>query len=357
MKRVIYFAMLCLGSSACKTNNDPIKPDNEAMDVQTAPRQQSNAFSAADYTLVLQDDFDGTTLNSRWNYRAENTTRGYAVVKRENVTLDGNGILSLYAKKDGNNYTVSQISTEQSFLQKYGYFECRAKINTSKGPHSAFWLQSPTVGNTPFNPATNGVEIDIFEHHRKFDSTRIFHNLHWNGYGTNHQTLGTSSAIPGIGVGFHTFALEWTPTEYVFYVDNVEKWRTSTSVSRRSEFLLFSMELTGFGGDPALGTYPDKLDIDYVKVYKPSKITFYQNCDYGGTQAKLGVGSYTTSQLAAMGITNNDLSALSIPAGLKVVLYDNDNFTGTSKQITADQACLSGLSFDNMTSSLVISAN
>jgi hypothetical protein len=117
------------------------------------------------------------------------------------------------------------------------------------------------------------------------------------------------------------------------------------------------MELTGFGGDPALGTYPDKLYVDYVKVYKANKVTFYQNCDYGGTKTKLGIGSYTASQLAALGITDNDISSLYIPAGLKVVLYDNDNFTGTSKQLTADQACLSNLSFDNMTSSLIISAN
>jgi beta-glucanase (GH16 family) len=139
-------------------------------------------------------------------------------------------------------------------------------MNTSVGPNCAFWLQSPENGAT-LDPAKDGVEIDIFEYHRAAETENIYFNLHWNGYGVQHKTIGSKAAIPGISNGFHLFALEWTPTEYIVYVDGVEKARTSTALSHRPEFLVLSMEINGYGGDHLKGTYPDYFEVDYVKVY------------------------------------------------------------------------------------------
>jgi beta-glucanase (GH16 family) len=74
--------------------------------------------------------------------------------------------------------------------------------------------------------------------------------------------------VPAIETGFHTFGLLWTEKEYVFYVDNREIWRTATAVSQTEEYLLLSLELTGWGGDPALATLPDDVAFDYVRVYQ-----------------------------------------------------------------------------------------
>lgn len=219
------------------------------------------------YVLVKQDDFNGTRLDTTfWNYRQENIVRGFATILRSNVQLTGNGFLRIMANRSGNNFSAGQISTEKTFLQRYGYFECRAKVNSSIGPHCAFWLQSPDNGAT-LDPAKDGVEIDIFEYHRAADTGFVYHNLHWNGYGQHHQTLGSRAEIPGIVNGFHTFGLEWTPKEYIVYVDGVEKGRTSTALSHRSEFLVLSMDINGYGGDHLTGTYPDFFEVDYVKVY------------------------------------------------------------------------------------------
>ena len=47
----------------------------------------------------------------------------------------------------------------------------------------------------------------------------ISHNLHW-AYGPNQKSIGgLLSRVEGVNQGFHTFALEWTPEKYAFFVD------------------------------------------------------------------------------------------------------------------------------------------
>jgi beta-glucanase (GH16 family) len=321
----------------------------------------ANTVDLSNYTLTLEDNFDGVgPLHSRWNYRAENTVRGYATILRSNVTyaVSGAGILRMAARENSTAplFTASQISTENSFLQKYGYFECRVLVNRTVGPHCSFWLQSPTMGATN-NPALDGVEIDIFEHHMANGPNIARHNLHWNGYGANHQTIGTTETISGLQYGFHTFGLEWTSSAYIFYVDGVEKWRTSTAISHRSEFLIFSQEITGFGGDRFAGIYPDFMDIDWVKVYKTKKVSVFQNCSWGGWAKQLAIGDYTSAQLVALGITNDAISSISVPPGIKIQLYQNDGFTGSTTTLTADNNCLTGIGFNDNISSVKVSAN
>ena len=156
--------------------------------------------------MCWSDEFDGETLDlSKWNYRAEGTTRHYGVVSRETIKLDGMGHVVLSVLKDAEGkYYIGQIGTQGLFETQYGYFECRAKMNLQLGAHVAFWLQSPTVGNVG-NPAQNGTEIDVFEYHRKTPEI-VYHNLHWDGYGENHQTTGMRIAKPDIVDGFHVFA-------------------------------------------------------------------------------------------------------------------------------------------------------
>lgn len=80
------------------------------------------------------------------------------------------------------------------------------------------------------------------------------------------------------------------------------------------------------------------------------KAQFYQHCSYGGYEVELEVGSYTTAQIEAAGIVNNDVSGLKVPFGMKVILYDEDNFSGTSKEYTSSNSCITG--FNDKTSSL-----
>jgi len=188
---------------------------------------------ASQYTLFWNDEFDGTQPDSsKWANRALGL-RGAGLDSAAMVALDGAGHLNLTVQQVGSTIYSAMIGTQGRFQTTYGYFECRAMLQTASGPTSAFWLQSPTVGNPIGNPALAGDEVDIFECYTP-RTGRIPQTIHWDGYGANHQFLQQMSpAIPNLAQGFHTFGLEWNPAEYVFYIDGVETFRTSTAVSAR----------------------------------------------------------------------------------------------------------------------------
>lgn len=252
---------------SCKKALGPI-PFADGID-NSSPVDESSLpdHIKTDYKLVWNDEFNGASLNlSKWNYRLDGTQRTIGYLSHNNVSLNNVGQLVITASKgaDGKYYT-GMIGTEGIFEQRYGYFECRAMMPNSLGPHAAFWLNSPDNGKT-FNPVVDGMEVDIFEYHRKTPNILHF-NLHWNGYDANHQTKGLELNYPNIGSGYHTFGVEWTETAYIFYVDGVEKWRSTTPISKRSQYIILSTEITGWGGDPALGTYPDNTLFEYVRIY------------------------------------------------------------------------------------------
>ncbi|MDO7888254.1 beta-1,3-glucanase family protein [Hymenobacter cheonanensis] len=68
--------------------------------------------------------------------------------------------------------------------------------------------------------------------------------------------------------------------------------------------------------------------------------TFYKDCNYAGTAVALPVGDYTLSALQAKGILNDDVSSLQVNSGYQVILYENDNYTGSSLTLTASNSCL-----------------
>lgn len=259
--RYLYFILALFLSGSCSKAEEPFE--------EKEGNSQTPAHILNGYKLVWSDEFDGMYVNTaKWNYRAEGTVRNYGTVSRNTISLDGKGNAIIQVTKDNNGkYYIGQLGTQGLYETTYGYFECRAEMNKSLGPHVAFWLQSPTLGKT-LNPATDGAEIDIFEYHRK-EPGLIHHNIHWDGYGENHKQTGKKVPNFPIGTGFHTFGLEWTKDEYIFYVNGIETWRTSTAVSQRSQYIILSTELTGWGGDPATGSFPDAVKFDYVRVYKP----------------------------------------------------------------------------------------
>ncbi len=82
-------------------------------------------------------------------------------------------------------------------------------------------------------------------------------------------------------------------------------------------------------------------------------VTFYIDINYsGGSSAVLGAGNYTLSQLVADGMPNDAASSCHVPAGWTAVVYQNDNYGGTSWTLTSDTpnfTAYSGLN-DNMSS-------
>lgn len=99
---------------------------------------------------------------------------------------------------------------------------------------------------------------------------------------------------------------------------------------------------------------------DEIAAFNPTKggaaavATVAQHCNYGGYSIGLPVGKYTTSQLAALGIKENDVSSIRVQAGYTAILYENDNFTGNSITRTTDDTCFVSAGFNDVASSIVV---
>jgi len=75
---------------------------------------------------------------------------------------------------------------------------------------------------------------------------------------------------PGLTMDFHTFAVLWTPEEYVFYADGKETWRTRAGgVCQVPLYIKLSdeAESKGWAGDLSKANLPDQFQVDYVRVY------------------------------------------------------------------------------------------
>jgi beta-glucanase (GH16 family) len=246
--------------------------------------------------MSWSDEFDGIALDlTRWSYRASGP-RFDAVVTPAAVSV-GDGALTIKTYTELGTHYVGMIGSYRhpagGFEQTYGYFEARMKFDNAPGQWSAFWLQSPTLGNPLGDPATAGVEMDIAEHRTQCVeapaptppqtcsptsdiSDRIQQALIWDGYGPESKSaVKLSGPLAGLGNGsWHTWALRWTPTDVTFYYDGVPTWSQTEPISRRDEYMILSSDVGEFfagaipaGGYGSRATTTTRTQVDYVRVW------------------------------------------------------------------------------------------
>lgn len=218
------------------------------------------------FQLVWEDQFDGTKLDpQKWKPRSIGPRQiGYNSLDAIKVN---NGFLELHAFAENDSLKVGAVGTEQTYMTRYGFFECRAQLQKSKGNWAAFWIQSPDIAKGE-DPGEFGTEIDIMEFFKKLGDDMVSHNLHW-AYGPNQQSIGgLLSHHEGVSEGFHTFAVEWTPEKYTFYIDGYKYYEVYRAISHIEQYMVLSMELPGKMEDMDDSTLPDVFIIDYVRVYK-----------------------------------------------------------------------------------------
>lgn len=217
------------------------------------------------WRLVWHDEFSGTQLDrSLWD-APEYERRGH-LWRAANAYLDGQGNAILETSKVGDRYASPCIRTKGKFEKAFGYFETRCRLPKEQGHWSAFWLYNDSVGKIG-DQGRDGTEIDIMEW--PYRDGRVQLTLHWDGYGKAHQSEGRTVKEPAVLDGqFHTFALWWSPDEYVFYIDGKELWRTRAGgVCQVPLYLKLSEEIGSWAGDITKAVLPDRFVVDYVRVY------------------------------------------------------------------------------------------
>lgn len=246
-----------------------------------------------DRLLVWHDEFDDATLDTtKWRYATHNSggseQQAYTVARTANTRLENSNLI-LEAKKDGyvSGYTWSSGRIDTSGLCgfKYGRLEAKLKYDVVSGAFPAFW----TIGTCAHYPtgenihgvkkslgtqwAQNG-EIDMFE--GRGTKSEIAQGGWYNqddGKGNQTIIFGTKNIDAS---QYHVYAVEWTETTMISYIDGVETGRKDISNIEswhRPMYIILNMAVGSTGGYPADDCTSMKMEVDWVRVYAPVGVT------------------------------------------------------------------------------------
>ena len=253
--------------------------------------QGVSSANAQGWYLTLSEDFDGNALpplfspslhglraTEYWCDQMVSVKDSCAVIAARRETAHDCPVCKARAGDfTGGIETCKKVNGKSVplFEQAFGYFEARVKLPASGGMWSAFWLQSESVRQVGFG-GEDGTEIDIYESSfYRTGRTKMGHALHFDGYHPAHHKCMDTVRDTGTDLysGWHTFALKWTPNEYVFYIDGRADWASDFGgVSKVPAYLRFTNEIR----PQKVGPYGQRLGkfdggtfyIDWVHVYQ-----------------------------------------------------------------------------------------
>lgn len=245
--------------------------------------------NADGWYCTMQENFDGDTLGPLWTPSPHGLRKTEYWCDQMVSLEDGCAIIKAEYYEDhscdvcpNKGYFTSGIETRKMingesinlFEQAFGYFETRVLFPKSGGMWSAFWLQTNSIGQLG-NRGEDGSEIDIYE--SSFFNTnpmKMGHAIIYDGYGKEYHVGDRISKLEtNLYEGYHTFALKWTPTEYVFFIDGVADWATNYGgVCKVPAFVRLTNEIRpgmiGPYGQKLKNFDPGEFKIDYVKIYQ-----------------------------------------------------------------------------------------
>ena len=238
------------------------------------------------WTLVWSDEFDytGSPDSTKWGYDIGghgwgNNELQYYSNHPVNVHVEDGKMIIEAKRHEGSQpeYSSARVVSRGKGDWTYGRFEIRADIPSGRGTWPAIWML-PTewiYGNGGW--PDNG-EIDIMEH-VGYNPNVINASLHSKAYNWPNNTQKTATInIPTAQTNFHTYVLEWSPEKIEIYVDTI-KYFTSENENLGWEkwpfdkdfHLILNIAVGGnWGGAQGIDTtiFPQRMEIDYVKVYK-----------------------------------------------------------------------------------------
>ncbi|EQC38697.1 hypothetical protein SDRG_04392 [Saprolegnia diclina VS20] len=242
----------------------------------------------AGWQVTFEDNFD--VLNkSRWTIANEcSTEHECAHNKEEQVYLasqvrveDGN--LVVEATRDAytspaagtRQYRSGRLDSSGSFAQQFGRFEARIKLPVGLGMWPAFWLMPRGGRCWP----TDG-EIDIMEYVGQ--SPDQIHGACNRNFHDDKAVCGKTGKSKQVDLdnGFHVYAVEWTPTAISWYFDGQLYYVLDSNqctdkapfyIPQKTFYIILNLAVGGtWPGSPSASTvFPQRMLVDYVRVYKP----------------------------------------------------------------------------------------
>ena len=230
--------------------------------------------------LVWEENFSEPVLNeSVWNFELGDgcpNLCGWGNNERQVYTTKNheikNGNLIIHAKKEGNSYTSTKITTKDKKIFQYGRMEARAKLPVGHGIWPAFWMLGQNISQVGW-PKSG--EIDILEYIGR-EPHMVFTTLHTqDSHGNTINTKKTS--FPNIEEGFHVFALDWTKDKMDFFVDDILVYTFQPEIKNENTwpfdkpfYFILNVAIGGNFGGPAVNdkVFPQDFIVDYIRVYQ-----------------------------------------------------------------------------------------
>lgn len=223
------------------------------------------------WQLTFEDTFKAPALDAKWKtgyyHRAEAMKKLYSFANEKQANTDGKnisvgGVLKITTKSEKTeslawdakkgfinksfDYTSGIINIGESFQQKNGLIKAKLKVSGSSDVSHAFWLGAD--GKLP--------HINVFYYNGK--------NIVVSNYSGNNTNVSvTKQKISGLKpTEYYIYSLEWTPTELVWKINNIEVFRTTNSVPNQQLFPVFNSFISEQqkGGAGAL-------EVDWIKIY------------------------------------------------------------------------------------------
>lgn len=240
------------------------------------------AMADGGYKLVWSDEFNtGTTLGSDWthevkpsgyfNNELENYVDGQIDGKRVTEIKDGKLNVNCF-KYNGKIYS-GRVYADVKTGWQYGFMEARIKLPKGKGVWPAFWMMPVNRTDWP----TCG-ELDIMEN-VGFDATGIHSTIHCKTYNNGGTSIEKGyKYVSTAESDYHLYAMKWTPTEVVFYVDGdvILTYKNdgngfNTWPFDNPFYLILNVAWGGdWGGQQGVdeSALPVTMSVDYVRVYQ-----------------------------------------------------------------------------------------
>jgi beta-glucanase (GH16 family) len=251
------------------------------------------------WTLVWADEFNGPTFDyTKWGFEengyggGNNESQFYSTNPKYCYVTNGTLVIAVYkdpsTTTDGatHPYTSARIRTLHLADWTYGRFEIRAKMPSGQGIWPAIWMM-PT--DSKYGGWAACGEIDIAESLGS-NTFATLGTIHYGGSWPSNTSRGTTYVIPSgnSADGFHTYALEWYTNQlkwsydgYCYQTLSSNQWWTAATNKPGAPFdkpfhMILNVAVNGgfFNGSGQsadnlpTNAFPQKLEVDYVRVYE-----------------------------------------------------------------------------------------
>ncbi len=245
-----------------------------------------------EWVLTFNDEFNGTEMD--WSvWRSDASSPGHIMSSRwpENAEVH-DGALHLVVRKEergGKEWTSGNIWVRpEVFAQTYGYWEARFKCTAAPGINNAFWTFVPHNYNIHKNPdITTHYELDINEGHYP---NKINMNYHTWVTGERKQYSESYHSAYDLSADYHTYALEWTPTELRYYHDGKLLRVQENYNAHQLQYPYLSNAVLNWAGNASGEADGSAQIVDYVRIWQTKENIENPELNYKG-EPMVGVGA------------------------------------------------------------------